>query len=74
MNNSAETISTWRAIREHLQMRTGFAVSLDTLKRWSRRTDDPLPIRRWGVGRPRVVANSADLDGWVKRQWQGGAG
>jgi hypothetical protein len=62
----------WRNIAAHVSTRTGFSVGIDSLKRAARRADNPLPIRRWGASRPRVVADSAKLDAWVDTQWTTG--
>ena len=62
-------VEGWAAVAEHIQKRTGIHVSIDAAKRWARRAQDPLPTRRWGTGRPRVVADAQVLDSWCDRQW-----
>jgi hypothetical protein len=66
---SISLITGWCAITSHVSARTGFAISEDSIKRWSQRRHDPLPIRKWGAGRPRVIADGHELDAWCDRQW-----
>jgi hypothetical protein len=62
-------ISTWPAIAQYLSERAPVSVSVDSAMRWSRRSTDPLPIRRWGSrDRPRVYALVNELDAWLVRQ------
>lgn len=73
--NDRETskgLEGWQAIAAYVAARTGFTVQVHAVQRWSRRKDDPLPVRRWGAGRPRVVADAAAVDAWCDRQWRGG--
>jgi hypothetical protein len=62
-------VAGWRAITAHVSARIGFAISEDSIKRWSQRRHDPLPIRKWGAGRPRVIADGQELADWCDRQW-----
>lgn len=64
-----DPIAGWRAITAHVSARIGFAISVTSIKRWSQRRHDPLPIRKWGAGRPRVIADGHELDAWCDRQW-----
>lgn len=63
-------VAGWRAITAHVSARSNFAISVASIKRWSQREHDPLPIRKWGVGRPRIVADTRALDAWCDAQWQ----
>jgi hypothetical protein len=76
MANSAPTseqpvdpVEGWNAIAARVSKHTRLDVSAASVIRWSKRKDDPLPIRRWGVGRPRVVADGQEIDAWCDRQW-----
>lgn len=74
--NDRETskgLQGWRAIAAYVAARTGFTVNVDSVQRWARRAKDPLPVKRWGLDRPRVVADRAALDAWITRQWRDGA-
>jgi hypothetical protein len=62
-------IDGWREIARHVSALTGFTISIDSIKRWSQRRHDPLPIRKWGARRPRVLADGQELDAWCDRQW-----
>jgi hypothetical protein len=66
-----DLIEGWGAIAFRLSSRSGLDVSVNAAMRWAKRSRDPLPIRRWGAGRPRVVADAAALDAWCDRQWSG---
>jgi hypothetical protein len=62
-------VEGWVAIAAHLSEHLGFYVTPHAAKRWARRPLDPLPVRRWGAGRPRIVADGRALDAWSDRQW-----
>jgi hypothetical protein len=62
------TVATWPAIAGYLSDRAPISVSIDAAMRWARRSDDPLPVKRWGQRRPRVYALAAELDAWLERQ------
>ena len=67
----SEPIGGWGRIAAHLTQRIGMQVSPDTARRWAKRTDDPLPVRRWACGkRPHVLADVRELDRWIARHWQ----
>mgnify|MGYP000944416869 CR=1 FL=1 len=59
----------WLSIALHIGQRAGFHIGTDSVIRWSKRAEDPLPVRRWGAGRPRVVAEVDALNQWCDRQW-----
>jgi hypothetical protein len=64
-----QPVEGWRAIAAHVSARTSFAISEASTRRWSQRRHDPLPIRKWGAGRPRVIADGQELADWCDRQW-----
>ncbi len=64
-----ELVEGWGAIAGRVSKRTGLDVTIHAVQRWSKRVSDPLPVRRWGAGRPRVVANASEIDRWADRQW-----
>lgn len=63
-------VEGWGQIAQRIADRAGIRVSIDCVTRWARRKDDPLPVKRWGRGRPRVFASAVELDAWVERQFQ----
>lgn len=65
-----DPIETWSAIAQYISVRTSLDVSQDAAQRWARQTEDPLPVRRFGRRRPRVVANPAAINAWCDRQWR----
>ena len=66
----SEPIGGWGRIAARVTRRIGLQVSPDTARRWAKRADDPLPVRRWTCGkRPHVVADGCELDAWCDRQW-----
>jgi hypothetical protein len=74
-NKAHEALEGWGRIAAHLTQRIGMQVSPDTARRWAKRADDPLPVRRWACGkRPHVLADVCELDRWLDQRWQGVAG
>ena len=70
-NKAHEVLEGWAEIAARVTRRIGMQVSPDTARRWAKRTDDPLPVRRWACGkRPHVLADARELDRWIARHWQ----
>jgi len=70
-DKNREVLGGWGEIAAHLKQRIGMQVSPDTLRRWAKRAEDPLPVRRWACGkRPHVLVDASDLDEWIDRHWQ----
>jgi hypothetical protein len=67
-----DLVQGWSAIAARVTQRTGLNMSSAAVVRLSKRQHDPLPVRRWGGSRPRVVADGRELDQWADRQWQAG--
>jgi hypothetical protein len=65
-----DPVQGWSAIAARITQRTGLNMSPAAVTRLSKRQHDPLPVRRWGGSRPRVVADGRELDQWCDRQWQ----
>ena len=68
-----ESLDGWKHIAAHVSARTGFSVGVDAVAHMSKRVCDPLPVRRWGRRRPRVVADVAALDRWIDGEWRDAA-
>jgi hypothetical protein len=61
----------WAEVAAHVTRRTGVRTTPDSARRWAKRGDDPLPVRRWACGkRPHVLADVRELDLWIARRWQ----
>jgi hypothetical protein len=76
-NKAHEILEGWGPIAAHVTRRTGVQTSPDkfSARRWAKRADDPLPVRRWACGkRPHALADVRELDRWIDQQWQAGEG
>jgi hypothetical protein len=65
-----DPVQGWSAIATRVTQRTGLNMSSAAIVRLSKRQHDPLPVRRWGGSRPRIVADGRELDRWSDRQWR----
>lgn len=61
-----ERLKGYEEIAAHLAKVLGFAVSADSVRRWSRREKDPLPTKRW---RQSVTALPSDVAKWAANHW-----
>jgi hypothetical protein len=64
-----DILEAWRAIAERIGKRTRLSVTPDAVRRWAALKRNPLPTRRWGGERPRIVASAAEVDAWVDGRW-----
>jgi hypothetical protein len=65
--SQGSSVEGWKKVVAYLNERVPVAISVHTAMRYSRRPVDPLPLKRWGPGRPRVYAIAAELDAWIAR-------
>lgn len=62
-------VDGWKAIADRMTRRTGIEISPDQARRYARRLLDPLPVRRYGGPKPRIVADVAAIDAWTQREY-----
>lgn len=77
MNARARAIEGWKAIASYVETR-GVPMTPEQARRYARTGADRLPVSRIGTrGKPRIVAEVAQLDAWCERfrstVWQGDA-
>jgi hypothetical protein len=60
------------AIARYIAKRVGIEVTTDAVGKWIKRRRDPLSVKRWGVARPRILADVQEVDAWCDRQWKTG--
>lgn len=59
-------LTGYKEIAQYLSQQVG-ALSERTARAYAARPVDPLPVRAFGN---RVIADRAELDVWMKRQWR----
>ena len=59
--NGPSTLVGLESITDHVATRLGFRLSTDTIRRLSKRANDPAPLREWGANHPRIIVDVAAL-------------